>query len=131
VLLAPRLEVSRRRMLLVDLGAAAGVAAGWLLYPLVQDGDTNNDEQALGLVSTLTLGAGAVVAWVMTRGMDDDGDDRESAARHDPPPPPGLLQRTAAGRWEPGLPALRPLSTPQAATPAGGGVVLDLLSGRF
>ena len=53
---------------MVDLGAAAGAAVPWILiYPLVNDDGTNNDEQALGWISSLTMGGGALTAWLLTR----------------------------------------------------------------
>ncbi|HYU16118.1 MAG TPA: hypothetical protein VEL05_08610, partial [Candidatus Acidoferrum sp.] len=69
--LAPRIEVSRRRTLFLDLGALAGAAAVWALaYPPLYDGNSHADEQVAGWASTLTMGGGVALAWFFTRGMD-------------------------------------------------------------
>ncbi len=126
VLLRDRIDTSRRRLLLVDLGALAGAAIPWaLIYPLVSDGGTNNDEQAIGLVSTLTLFGGAVTAWLLT----GDG-EREAVSARDASPP-ALVSRSAGGRWSLGSVALRPMHDPALAPAAGVSVGLDLAAGRF
>jgi hypothetical protein len=131
VLLAPRLELSRRRTLFLDLGAAAGAAASWgLLYPLISDDTSHNDEQVAGWLSTVSISGGVVVAWLLTRDMDDRGESL--ASRRGLPAPPALAQRDAGGRWELGVPFLRPLHTGASAPPgARSAVGVDLLSGRF
>ena len=132
--LAPRLRaISRKRTLLVDAGAVVGAAAPWvLLYPLIQDGSSNNDEQVSGLLSALTLGGGAVAAWFLTRGVDPavpapEGEEAAGSAA-----PPALAQRDVGGGWHLGLPLPRPMVNPVLApAPAGRSMGLDVLAGRF
>jgi hypothetical protein len=132
VYLAERAGVSRRRMLWVDLGAAAGAAVPWaLVYPLVSDSDSSKDEQAIGFVSSLTMVGGAVAAWLLTRGLDREPEPLAAEAGADrTPPPPALLQREQSGRWRVGVPVLRPVEDPALAPPARS-LGLDLFSGRF
>lgn len=121
-------QVSSRRMLYVDLAGAAGAAVPWLLlYPLIRDGDTENDEQAAGWLSALTLGGGLIAGWYLTRSVDDDAENAQAARDA---APPALVTRDAAGRWGVGLPL------PRAAIATGLGpsrttLGADLLSGRF
>jgi hypothetical protein len=123
-------NVSTRRMLYIDLGAAAGAAVPWaLLYPLIRDGNSENDEQAAGWLSALTLGGGAIAAWYLTRGVD--GDSEELARAASPAPPPALVERQAGGSWRLGAPLPRPMSAPALAPPSGIAVGTDLVSGRF
>ncbi|HUH00847.1 MAG TPA: hypothetical protein VML75_02565, partial [Kofleriaceae bacterium] len=127
--LAGRAEVSRRRMLRVDLGALAGVAATWaVFYPLIADDGTDNDEQAAGLLSIGSMAAGAYIGWRLTRGMDDPPTltgAREVAV-------PGLINRTSDGTWGLGTAMPRPMENP-ALAPRTGAFTLgaDVLSGRF
>ena len=73
--------MSRQRTLWLDLGAAAGVAAGWaLVYPLLADGGTDKDEQLVGLLSTVLLGGGVTAAWLLTRDMGPSSPGETSAA---------------------------------------------------
>lgn len=132
LLLSPRVELSLRRTLLLDLGAAAGAAAGWaVLYPLIYDDTTRNDEQVVGWVSTATLTGGVIAMWYLTRNMDA-ARSGQLASRRGPPAPPGLARLEADGDWHLGVPFLRPLRNP-ALAPAGGDTALgiDLVSGRF
>lgn len=133
--LAPHLPtISRKRTLLVDAGAAVGAAVPWvLLYPLIQDGSTSDDEQVSGVLSALTLGGGAVAAWYLTRGVDPaapEADQELQAARW--AAPPALAQREVGGAWHAGLPLPRPMVNPVlSSVPAGPSVGVDLLAGRF
>jgi len=132
ILLAPRVEVSLRRTLFLDLGAAAGAAAAWgALYPLIADDTSRNDEQVVGWVSTATMGGGVVLAWYLTRGMEARSRSLTGPSRARQPAPPALARRQADGAWELGVPFLRPLSNPALAPPGAGGVGVDLVSGRF
>lgn len=128
--LSPRVDMSRKRTLRIDLGAAAGAAATWvLLYPLIEDGTTNNDEQFAGGFSVLTMWGGAALMYYLTRDMDEpasEGDKLEVAEA-----PSGLLQRSGAGRWSLGSPMLRPMGDPALAPPAGVAVGVDIAGGRF
>ena len=118
VALADSARLSSRRMLFLDLGAAAGAAVPWvLLYPLIKDDESENDEQAAGWLSALTLGGGAITAWFLTRGMDDEvAADGEAALDA---PPPALVVRRADGRWDLAAPLPRPLVAPALAPPSG------------
>jgi hypothetical protein len=128
LLLSPRVDISLRRTLYVDLGALAGGAAAWgLLYPLISDDASHNDEQVVGWVSTATLAGGAVAAWYFTRGMDAPTD--RLSRRRGPPAPPALAQREADGSWQIGAPFVRPLVNPTLG--GSGGIGVDLVSGRF
>ena len=128
LLLSDRFGMSRRRTLLVDLGAALGAGATWgLLYPLIRDESTNNDEQFAGAFSVVTLWGGAAVSYYLTR--DNEPAPAEVAERH--PAPPGLLRRAGSGRWSLGGPLLRPMNDPALAPPAGVAMGIDLASGRF
>jgi hypothetical protein len=136
LLLAPRVEISLRRTLLLDAGAAAGAAASWgILYPLIADGTTRNDEQIAGWVATATMTGGVVVTWLLTRGMDErvSGPLAARASRRRAlPPPPALARRDADGSWQLGVPFLRPLVSRDLAPPAHATALgVDLLSGRF
>lgn len=127
--LAGRAEVSRARMLRVDLGALAGVAATWaVFYPLVADDGTDNDEQAAGFLSIGSMAAGAYIGWRLTRGMDDS--PTLTASRE--APVPGLITRTSDGSWGVGTTLPRPMENP-ALAPRTGAFTLgaDVLSGRF
>jgi hypothetical protein len=130
VALADSADISSRRMLYIDLGAAAGAALPWaLLYPLIKDGGTEDDEQAAGWLSALTLGGGAIAAWYLTRAMDEP-DPAEASAVLDAAPP-AVVQRTADGTWALGAPLPRPMQSPALAPPSGIALGADLVSGRF
>ena len=128
--LSDAVQVSSRRMLFVDLAAAAGAVVPWaLLYPLIKDDDSENDEQAAGWLSALTLGGGAVTGWLLTRGMDEGGAAEAQAARD--APPPALVERGAGGSWGLGTLLPRPMHDPALAPISGIAVGADLVSGRF
>lgn len=128
MLMARKYDVSRGRMLRIDLGAAAGVAATWaLFYPLVADNSTNNDEQAAGVVSIGAMGLGAYLAWRWTRGMDDKDEPLANQ-----PVASSVVQRTADGQWLLGAPLPRPMENPALAPTTGAFTLgVDLASGRF
>jgi hypothetical protein len=132
LLLSDAVETSRRRTLFVDLYAAAGAVAPWLLlYPLIEDGGTEDDEQAAGWLSALSLGGGAITGWLLTRHMDDRDEPESASARRGPPPPPALVRRDQDGSWSLGTPLLRPIQDPRLGPVAGFGLGADVLSGRF
>ncbi len=125
--LADAAQVSSRRMLYIDGAAAAGAAVPWLLlYPLIKDGETENDEQAAGWLSALTLGGGAIAGWYLTRGLDDDA---EAQAARDAAPP-ALVTRDGTGQWGVGLPLPR-LMSDTALGSSRTALGADVLSGRF
>lgn len=124
---APQIDATPRRAAYIAGGAAAGAAAPWLLYLLVADGDTNNDEQAFGLISTAGMLAGAYfgLRWSrhLIKGEDVHGTAAERAADD---APPALLRRSSQGGLALGGPALR--TSQQAPERA---YVVDLFAGRF
>ncbi len=130
--LTRKLDISRRRSWRLDLGAAAGVAVTWgLFYPLVSDDSTNNDEQAAGFISVAAMGGGALIAYLLTRGMDRG---RHAGDGEKPPAPPvaGLITRSGKGAWGLGHVAVRPIVSPAlTGSRRSAGWGLDVLGGRF
>lgn len=124
---APTTNTTPRRMARVAGLAAAGAAAPWLVYPLVSSGDTNNDEQAIGLVSTIGLLAGAYLGFRWTAGLDAGKDVHVGGRKAEPDDAPlALLRRSSDGRYSAGAPS--PRTSVQAPQPA---YLLDLVAGRF
>jgi hypothetical protein len=125
---APRLEVSRKRMLWVDLGAGLGAATPWILiYPALESPGTG-DEQAMGVISAIGLLAGGYVAWRLTADLDPQGAVSEKPS----PAVSGLLQHTPGGAWAVGVPLPRLPDNPVLGPRARGwGVAVDLLAGAF
>lgn len=126
---ANRLEVSRRRMLWVDIGATVGALAPWVIvYPLIADGESDTAVQATGWISTLGLLGGAYLAWRGTNDMDDGAlrVDRKQIAGV-----PALLQRSDDGAWGVGMLSLRPAGYTQLAPATTRGWSIDLVGGRF
>ena len=114
-----KLEMSRARTLRIDLGAAVGVAATWaLIYPLISDDVSNNDEQFAGWFSTLTMAGGIGVAYYLTREFDEKRSSASALGKTTKkdryPTPMGLVRRSNAGQWSLGSPLLRPMSSPGA-----------------
>lgn len=129
LLMAPRVELSTRRTLLLDLGAMAGAAAVWgLVYPLMKDDTTRDDEQIAGWLSTATLAGGFGATWYLTRNME--AGPRSSLARRSSAPP-ALARRDADGGWQLGLPLVRPFQSRALAPRAGTALGVDVLAGRF
>lgn len=124
VLLRNHVDMSRKRTLWLDAGAAAGAAATWvLIYPLIADGGTNDDEQLAGGLSTLTMAGGVVGAWLLTAHLgidDDDGDEAGESAT-------ALLSRSPDGNWHGGGLRLQPMATPRGGMSVG----VRLLDGKF
>jgi hypothetical protein len=122
---APQIDATPKRVAYIAGGAAAGAAAPWLLYLLVADGDTNNDEQAFGLVSTAGMLAGAYLGLRWSRHLIKGQDVHERSAAADDAPP-ALLRRSSTGSFAFGGPSLR--ASQQAPERA---YVVDVLAGRF
>ncbi len=119
-----KLDISRQRMLRIDLGALAGAAAPWiLLYPVIADYSTDSDERTVGLVSAASLFGGAYLAWRYTSDMDA-GQPQAGEA------PMGLLHRSSDGAWMVGLPNVRPAALP-ALDARTRGYAVDVLGGHF
>jgi hypothetical protein len=124
--LSTKVEMSRRRTLMIDVGAGAGAAASWvLLYPLISDDQSDGDERAAAFISTLTMAGGAIAAYFLTRNIDDKKPTRLEAA-----PPPGLVTRSE-GKWSLGAPVLRPMVLPALTSTRGLSLGVDVVSGRF
>ena len=127
-----RFEMSRGRTLRIDLGATAGVATTWaLLYPLIKDDGTNNDEQFAGFFSTVTMAGGIGLAYYLTRNYDKKKSDRLLDDGDPYPASAGLIRRSGNGRWSLGSPTLRPLADPTLAPPVGFTLGVDVAGGRF
>jgi hypothetical protein len=125
---APRLDVSRQRMLWVDLGAALGAATPWvLIYPALQDGDSDTDEQTTGIISALALLGGGYLAWRLTADMDE----KDTVAQKRLPAVSGLLQHTPDGAWAVGVPMPRLPDSALGPRARGFSVAVDLLAGEF
>lgn len=126
--MAGRHEFSRSRMGKVDLFALAGAAVPWVLvYPLVADEASASDTQLVGLLSTFTLGGGAILGFYLTR--DRGGKDPASGASD---APPALLGRSASGQWQAGVPLLGPASLRSLDGGQGPrGIAVSVLSARF
>lgn len=121
-----KIDTTRKRMLRVDLGAVAGAAIPWvLIYPLVNDGDTNNDEQAIGFLSTATMAGGAILAYYLTRNMDE----KDAAKAAGLPAISGLINRDEHGEWAVGVPGLKPVR--DAGATSSHGMTVDILGGRW
>jgi hypothetical protein len=128
-----RYEYSPRRLLRINLGAAAGVAGTWLLfYPLIADDTTSGDEQAAGAVSLLAMAGGAYVGWRLTRDMDEaPGTDTVDAGAAEEPPVPALVGRRSTGEWALGVPLIAPATNPALTGTEAEGMSLGVLGGRF
>lgn len=124
MVVAPQTDTTQRRVLYMAGGAAAGGAAPWLVYLLVSDGGTNNDEQAIGLASTVGLVAGAYLGLRFSRHLATGLDTHEKHALDDAPP--ALLRRSSTGRLAFGGLGLR--TSTLAPQPAH---LFDILSGHF
>jgi hypothetical protein len=114
LLVANELDVSRARMAMIDLGAAVGALAPWIIvYPILKgggDGETNGadddtDVQITSGVSLAGMVAGAILAWSFTRDYDERRARRADAGVL--LAPPALLVRGERGGWHLGSPALR------------------------
>ncbi len=126
-----RLKMSRGRTLRIDLGAAAGVASTWaLLYPLISDPNSNNDEQFAGLFSTITMAGGIGLAYYLTRHYDDNKNTNPDSDPYSAPL--ALIRRSGLGRWSLGSPLLRPMATrAESSFQNGFSLGFDVAAGRF
>lgn len=128
ILLARKVDVSRRRMAYVDLGVGLGALASWVLvFPPLEGAE--NDAEIAGGFSLALMATGGYAAWWLTRKLDRR--PAAQAARY--PAPPAVVGLDGDGRWQLGTPILRPMVTPGVA--AGGppdlALGVDLVSGWF
>jgi hypothetical protein len=124
---APQTNTTPRRMLRVAGLAAAGGAAPFLVYALVQSSSSTVDERITGLLSTGGLVIGAYLGFRFTRGMDD-GLDRLDGKPTVDDSPIALIGRSSAGRWGLGGLGIQPLSP--ALAPQHG-MALQLVGAAF
>ncbi len=125
------LRFSRKRMLKIDMGAAAGALVPWLVfYPLMYDDQSNDDEQTTGFFSAAGIAGGAYLAWFLTKNSDDDVSLEDEGAAPEAPVSPALVHRSGAGAWSLSTPMIRPMEMP-ALSPRQGTMGTDILSGRF
>jgi hypothetical protein len=118
---------TRKRMLKVDLGAAVGAVAPWILmYPLISDSESDGDEQLTGLFSAIGLAGGGYLTWRYT-----DNETSKDGAQAVSSAPPALVQRHESGDWVLSTPSLRPMAMPALAPQRGLSMGTDLLSGHF
>jgi hypothetical protein len=124
LLAARRRELSSDRMVRVNLWAYASAAAPWVVYALFADHTTNDDEQAVGLLSTVGLAGGALVGFRVTRHWGAGSADAASDA------PAALLRRGSDGAWAMGGLAVRPAASGLGPR-LGQGALVDLVGVRF
>jgi hypothetical protein len=123
---------TRRRMLKVDLGAAVGALAPWvLIYPFTADSNSSGDEQLIGFLSMVGLVGGGYGVWRYTDGEDETDETARDEDASLSTAPPAILQRSSAGSWALGTPAIRPMDMPALAPRRGVSFGADLLSGHF
>jgi hypothetical protein len=123
ILAARRTELSADRVVRVNLWAYGGAAAPWLIYALAADDTTNDDEQLVGLFSTLGLAGGAIVGFQLTRGWSSGPSAATDA-------PAALLRRGSDGAWSMGGLALRPTASRLGPT-LGRSALVDVVGVRF
>jgi hypothetical protein len=123
LLLTPRLEMSRKRMVLIDLGAGAGAATGYLVIGGIADKDDEELRAGLGAAGLL-LGGGLV--WWLTR---NDGRPARAASETDADPSvaPALVMRDRDGTWHMGPPAVTAIQSPAGRSTMG----VSILSGSW
>ncbi|MEZ4366945.1 MAG: hypothetical protein R2939_11730 [Kofleriaceae bacterium] len=119
---APSVEASPARVLRIGAHALTGAAAPWILYPLLADSGSDDDEQAIGLLSTIGLVAGAYVGFRRTRGLHGEGVAAAATAG-----PSALLERSPDGGWRLGA-ALPRVERDRGAAPR---TMLTLAAGGF
>jgi hypothetical protein len=125
---ARKRDISARRMGRVDLWAASGAVAPWLIFAAA-GGGTSDDAQAVGFFSMAGMAAGAWLGFRLTRKWDRDRVAAGPAPRDDAPL--ALLRRDAAGMWSLGTPGLRPASNPVLGPALGAGMAADVLGVSF
>ncbi len=126
-LLARDRDVSRERMAWIDLGVAAGAAAGWVVdVPFAKSAHASQIGAGLSIVGM------AVGGWLgvrMTRHL------HHAHVSGGPSAVAGigaLVARDETGRWSVGVPIVHPLAVePRAGGAADLALGVDLVSGRF
>jgi hypothetical protein len=122
LLVAKKHEISSRRMARVDLWAAAGALAPWLIFTAA-DGD-HDGAQVAGVFSLAGLVGGAWLGFRVTRGWDGAPAYRDDA-------PPAVVRRGSDGAWSVGAPSLRPVNDPSLGPALGKGAAVGLLGARW
>jgi hypothetical protein len=123
ILAARRTELPVDRVVRVNLWAFGGAAAPWLVYALAADDTTNDDEQWVGLFSSLGLAGGAIVGFQLTRGWRSGPDAATDA-------PAALVRRGSDGAWSMGGLAVRPAASRLGPT-LGRSALVDVVGVRF
>jgi len=123
LVMAKRHDWSARRMTRVDLFAAGGAVAPWLIYAAA-NGDSN-DAQVAGFFSLAGLIGGAWLGFRTTRNMDAPKVSTIADA------PGGVVQRDSDGSWHAGGVSLRPAELPDLGPALGKGGVVDLVGAAF
>lgn len=129
LLAAPETNTTQRRMLRVAGASALGGLIPFLLYAAISDDTINDDEQAIGFLSTSGLVLGAYLGFRWTRGMDDGKDVKtdENAEKDDAPP--AAVMRDSAGHWR--LGSIVPRALSRTLDDRQRGTTFTLLGGSF
>jgi hypothetical protein len=122
LLVAKKHEISSRRMARVDLWAAAGALAPWLIFTAA-DGD-HDGAQVAGVFSIAGLVGGAWLGFRVTRDWDGAPAYRDDA-------PPAVVRRGSDGAWSVGAPSLRPVNDPSLGPVLGRGAAVGLVGARW
>ena len=126
IVAAPNTNTTPRRMLRVAGLAAAGGALPFLLYAGIYDGSTDNDEQVVGLLSSVGLVGGAYLGFRLTRGMDEGLDVHTD---HVDDAPAAAFGRNSDGSWSIGRIGLRRPSKDLSSDTSG--LTLTVLGGTW
>jgi hypothetical protein len=125
--LGPRIDASPKRVSRMVLGAAIGGGTPWLLYLAINDDSSTNDEQAIGLLSTAGILAGAYLGYRWSRGLAGSEVQPGGKRRVDPDlGGVGLIHRSRDGSW-----SLRPALPRRATVDDRRAWMLDVAGGTF
>lgn len=125
--LGPKIDASPRRVSRMVLGAAIGGGTPWLLYLAINDGESTNDEQAIGLLSTAGILAGAYLGYRWSRGLAGGEVQPGGKRRSDPDlGGVGMIHRDRDGSW-----SLRPALPRPATVDDRRAWMLDVAGGAF
>jgi len=124
--LGSRIDASPRRVGRMVLGAVALGGAPWLLYLAIKDDSTNNDEQAIGFVSTVGIVGGAYLGYRLSRRLAGEELDAHGHRVSSDPGAIGLVRRSSGGGW-----TLAPALPRPASVDGRRAWMLDLAGGAF